>query len=341
MEWVEKAGRTLEEAKELALGELGVAEGDAELVVLAEPRTGLFGRLRGEARVRARVRPAEPRERRTRRTREQRRRTPDAGPRERQERSGGADRSTTRDRSSSPSGGKSPETGATPGGTGTRKRRRRRGGRGSHGGAGSSGASTGTASTDAAGTPVGDGGERESMVAQARTDARGGGSSKAKEAAVSDGVTLEEQSAVAGAFIEELLERYGLDATVTTRTVDEETLEVAVHGEGLGLLVGRKGAALAALQDVTRSVVQARFPGHVDRVLVDVAGYRERRVAALQKFAAQIAAEVLESGSEQALEPMTPADRKVVHDTVATIEGVASSSDGEEPGRFVVISPAS
>lgn len=157
---------------------------------------------------------------------------------------------------------------------------------------------------------------------------------------MADGVTLEEQAEVAKEFIEGLLERYGLTASVEVRELDEQTVELAATGEGLGLLVGPKGATLAALQDVTRTVVQRSFPNRTDRILVDVAGYRERRIAALRRFTQQVAAEVLESGTERALEPMSAADRKVVHDTVVSIEGVVSSSQGEEPHRFVVVSPA-
>ena len=75
--------------------------------------------------------------------------------------------------------------------------------------------------------------------------------------------------------------------------------------------------------------------------VVDVGGYRQRRVAALQKFTQQIANEVLESGGERALEPMSPADRKVVHDTVNEIEGLVTRSEGEDSARHVVIAPAS
>jgi spoIIIJ-associated protein len=158
---------------------------------------------------------------------------------------------------------------------------------------------------------------------------------------VADGITLAEQAEVAKEFIEGLIGRYGLDATVEVRELDEQTVELAATGEGLGLLVGPKGATLAALQDVTRTVVQRRFPHRTDRILVDVAGYRERRIAALQRFTEQVAAEVLESGTERALEPMSAADRKVVHDTVVTIDGVVSSSQGEEPNRYVVVAPGS
>jgi spoIIIJ-associated protein len=157
---------------------------------------------------------------------------------------------------------------------------------------------------------------------------------------VAQGITLQEQAAVAKEFLEGLLDRYGLEATIEVRELDEETVELAAQGEGLGILVGPKGATVAALQDVTRTVVQRHFPNRTDRILVDVAGYRERRAAALRRFAADVAADVLESGSERALEPMSPADRKIIHDTVVTIDGVVSSSQGEEPNRFVVISPA-
>ncbi len=158
---------------------------------------------------------------------------------------------------------------------------------------------------------------------------------------MAEGITLQEQAAVAKEFLEGLLDRYGLEATVDVRELDEETVELAARGDGLGVLVGPKGATVMALQDVTRTVVQKHFPNRTDRILVDVAGYRERRVAALRRFTAEVASEVLDSGSERALEPMSAADRKVVHDTVLTIEGVASSSQGEEPHRFVVISPGS
>lgn len=156
---------------------------------------------------------------------------------------------------------------------------------------------------------------------------------------MAEGISLQEQAAVAKEFLEGLFERYGLEATFEVHELDEETVEVSADGEGLGVLVGPKGTTIAALQDVTRTVVQRHFPTRTDRIIVDVAGYRQRRIAALKRFTEQIAAEVLESGSEQALEPMSPADRKVIHDAVAAITGVTSSSQGEEPYRFVVISP--
>ena len=338
MEWVETKGQSVDEAKERALDQLGVSEQDAELVVLAEPKTGLFGRVRGEARVRARVRPAEPRPKRVRRQRGARSDGRGAG-------EGVAQSRAQSVRAGQMGGGHEPrevrgeekvdegvtaQTKVTP----AARRRRRRRAAGSR--TASAQASEGVARERSNAELVPEGADVH------RASGSAGSSEAAKEEhAVAEEITLAQQAAVAKEFLEGLLDRYGLQATIEARELDEETLEIAAQGEGLGMLVGPKGATLAALQDVTRTVVQKHFPNRTDRILVDVAGYRERRVAALRRFTAQVAAEVLESGTDRALEPMTAADRKVVHDTVVTIEGVTSSSEGEDPRRFVVISPAS
>ena len=121
----------------------------------------------------------------------------------------------------------------------------------------------------------------------------------------------------------------------------DEAVQVAVEGEELGLLVGQGGITLAAIQDLTRTVVQRKAGGHTDRILVDVAGYRARRAEALGRFTAKVVEEVIASGREKALEAMSPADRKVVHDTVNELGGATTRSEGIEPRRFVVISPIS
>jgi spoIIIJ-associated protein len=157
---------------------------------------------------------------------------------------------------------------------------------------------------------------------------------------MAEGMTLEEQGEVGRSFLVGLLGEYGLEATVETRTIDEETIEIAAKGEELGLLVGPRGSTLAALQDITRAVVQRQCPSRTDRILVDVAGYREKRSAALKRFSTQIAEEVIASGQEKALEAMSPADRKAVHDSVNDIEGVVTRSEGEDPNRYIVIAPA-
>jgi spoIIIJ-associated protein len=157
---------------------------------------------------------------------------------------------------------------------------------------------------------------------------------------MAEGMTLEEQGEIGRAFLVGLLAEYGLEATVESRLLDEDTVEIAANGEDLGTLVGPRGSTLAALQDITRAVVQRQCPSRTDRILVDVAGYRERRSAALKRFSVQIAEEVLASGQEKALEPMSPADRKAVHDAINELAGVETRSEGEDPNRHIVIAPA-
>jgi spoIIIJ-associated protein len=157
---------------------------------------------------------------------------------------------------------------------------------------------------------------------------------------MAEGMTLEEQGEIGRAFLTGLLAEYGVEASVETRLLDEETVEIAANGEDLGMLVGPRGSTLAALQDLTRAVVQRQCPSRTDRILVDVAGYREKRSAALKRFSTQIAEEVIASGQEKALEAMSPADRKAVHDAINDLDGVVTRSEGEDPNRYIVIAPA-
>jgi spoIIIJ-associated protein len=155
-----------------------------------------------------------------------------------------------------------------------------------------------------------------------------------------ESLTLEQQGEAATEFVAGLVREFGLDADVNFVEVDEETVQVAADGDDLGLLVGPRGATLAAVQDLTRTFVQRQSEVRTDRILVDVGGYREKRSAALRRFTEGIVEEVRSSGEERALEPMSPADRKVVHDTVNEIQGVETRSDGTEPSRYVVIQPS-
>ncbi len=113
-----------------------------------------------------------------------------------------------------------------------------------------------------------------------------------------------------------------------------------VSGEELGLLVGPGGRTLNAVQDLARVAAQRRLGDHDTRLRVDVAGYRERRNAALTRFAREVAESVRETGSPRSLEPMTSADRKVIHDVLNDEDGVESRSEGEDPNRRIVVVPA-
>lgn len=152
-------------------------------------------------------------------------------------------------------------------------------------------------------------------------------------------MSIEGQAALAEEFVRGVVAGFGISATVSS-TLEDEHIKVSVEGDGVGYLIGPRGSTIDALQELTRTVVQRRGEDASSRVHVDVGGYRARRAAALAAFAQKVAREVLESGEAQSLEPMNPADRKVVHDAVHEVAGVITSSEGEEPRRYVVIRPA-
>ena len=152
-------------------------------------------------------------------------------------------------------------------------------------------------------------------------------------------VALDEQGAVAKEFLDGLVERMDLEAEVTIAQPEEDTIELNLEGPDLGLLIGPKGSTLLAIQDLTRTVVQRKTSAANGRIHVDVSGYRRKRKDALARFSRQVAEEVQATGTRRVLEPMTAADRKIVHDTVNDIEGVMTTSEGEEPRRRVVILP--
>lgn len=149
---------------------------------------------------------------------------------------------------------------------------------------------------------------------------------------------LEEQADSAADFLEELLGHMGIDA-VAEPNLQGDHMYVDIIGDDeddMALLIGRHGQTLDAIQELTRMVVGRHLDERV-RVIVDVEDYRKRRETRLEERAAEVAARVLRAGVEEALEPMNPFERKIVHDAVARIDGVESSSRGEEPDRAVVI----
>ena len=159
--------------------------------------------------------------------------------------------------------------------------------------------------------------------------------------ATTEPVPVEDVRAAAEEFATGLVSAFGLQAT-TSSQVDGSEIEVRIDaaGDGLGLLIGPSGRTLLAIQDLARVAAQRRLGDHDTRLRVDVAGYREKRRAALERFAGEVADLVKQTGVARALEPMPSSDRKVVHDTLTTIDGVASRSEGEDPYRRIIVSPA-
>ena len=300
MEWVETTAKSIEAAQEAALDQLGVGADEAEFEVLEEPRPGLFGRMRGEARIRARVRPA------TVRPKQERRR-----------------------KTKSSKAAAAPKKTAAPSATDT------------------------DTDTDDRHTCVGERIGRSRLLDGVGIDRRPRRSSpnkpknsqQSKEQPMSNDdrpestVTPDEVGTAAVAFMDGLTEAFGLDGSSVLH-IDGLELELNVDGSELGLLVGPGGRTLNAVQDLARVAAQRRLGDHETRLRIDVAGYRERREAALAKFAGDVAEQVRTSGTPRSLEAMSSADRKVIHDVLNDEDGVSSRSVGEDPDRRIIVDPA-
>ncbi len=140
---------------------------------------------------------------------------------------------------------------------------------------------------------------------------------------------------IAADYLEHLLDIADYDGDIDL-DVENDRAIVAIVGTDLQPLVGKHGETLDALQELTRLAVQQKT-GNRSRLMLDVSGHRQARRNELSALATETAATVLDSGEEARLAPMNPFERKVVHDTIAGIDGVHSASEGEEPNRRVVI----
>lgn len=150
-------------------------------------------------------------------------------------------------------------------------------------------------------------------------------------------VSLEQEGEVAADYLEELLDICDLDGDLDL-DVEGDRAVVAIVGADLQSLVGDKGKVLEALQELTRLSVLAQT-GQRSRLMLDIAGHRAARRAELTELGTVTAQGVLDSGEPTRLAPMSPFERKVVHDAVAPVAGVHSESEGEEPHRRVVVLP--
>jgi len=311
MEWVETTGKTLVEAVDSALTALGVDEADLEYEVLQEPKSGLRGKLgMGSARIRARVKPIsreKPNDRRRRRSRE-----------EKGERSEGSDRN--RPRSGAKSGKGKPRSNegnsdsGNDSGNGPAKESARDGDRAEGSG------EAGRRNRRRGGAGRSSGGDRERSVEKSS-------------------VSVEDQAKIAGEFLEGLVGSFGYSGSASS-VIENDDITVSIEGEGLGLLIGPQGVTLVAIEELSRAVLHRACGSGTARLHVDVTGYRAARREALAGFAAQVASRAVETGKEQALDPMNASDRKVVHDALVEFEGVETLSEGDDPRRYVVVRPS-
>jgi spoIIIJ-associated protein len=320
MEWVEVEASSIEAAVQAALEELGLKSVDeAEVEVLQQPEKGFLGVGRQDAIIR--VKPAPKPKKKSRRGR---------GGQGAGGKGGGGSR------------GEKPPQKKTQAQGGGKKGGARQGGGKKNGGRKQGGGKDVVREQKGAAASGGRGDSRGGRRGKAPSKPKEAESVRTAESNTEPDdrppLDAEEQTRVIREFLEGLIAAYGLEGTVETR-IEEDIIYADVTGEQTEALVGPKGSILQSILELLKIVVQ-RKTQHRARIRLDIAGYAERRREALKIYAKRLTEQVLADGGEVMLEPMNPADRKVIHDVVADIEGARSWSEGEEPNRSVIIGVA-
>jgi spoIIIJ-associated protein len=158
-----------------------------------------------------------------------------------------------------------------------------------------------------------------------------------EQPAEASGDLLDDQADAAEDFIHGLLDVLDMDGQAEADIIDE-TIEIRVNGPDMALLIGRHGATLEALQELTRAAVQHQTTSGC-RLVLDIEGYRERQREMLERRARSAAARARKTRRPVSLDPMSSFERKVIHTALADFDGVHTASEGEEPDRKVVIYP--
>jgi spoIIIJ-associated protein len=159
------------------------------------------------------------------------------------------------------------------------------------------------------------------------------------DAAVSEPVDESELAAETRALVTRIADGIGVTGRIDIEE-DAETITVSCAGSDLGMLIGRHGQTIDAVQYLANAVMWRRHPEDRKEVVVDAAGYRDRRRTALEALAVRSAERALSDQEPVELEPMTAVERKVVHLRLKEFDGVETTSEGTEPNRFVVVHPA-
>lgn len=306
MEWVEKTAKSVEEAKEAALDALGVHEDEAEFEVVNEVKTGLFGRVKEDARVRARVRPTTPR------AKEDRRRKRGRGGNTRgRGGKGGQNRQNGGESQSDSTSQTESKKSNTRGGGGRQHDKKPRGNQPAN--------------------------EKQGREASQQTEKK---QEKSQKMSDEPSMPLPQQADLAEDFVSGLAAAMGANVSFAREDVADDEIRITVTGENLGRLIGPRGGTAMAVDDLVRTVLQRHGTSRDGRIRVDIGGLRARRAEALVAFCREQAAAVRDDGMPRVLDPMGGADRKIVHDTIADEDGVDTASEGEDPNRRVIIVPA-
>jgi spoIIIJ-associated protein len=155
-----------------------------------------------------------------------------------------------------------------------------------------------------------------------------------------DDADASEAAADARRLAQQIMESVGVEGRAEVRE-DDEAITVTYSGADVALLIGRHGQMIDAVQYLLNAISHRTYGAERKEVVVDAAGYRERRRATLESLAVRMAREALDTNRRVELEPMTAVERKVVHLRLKEFEGVETTSEGTEPNRYVVVLPAS
>jgi len=161
---------------------------------------------------------------------------------------------------------------------------------------------------------------------------------EAAAAAAEPATEESDQAAESRGLVVQIVETLGVDADVVARD-EPEAIVVTCSGPDVGLLIGRHGQTIDAIQYLLNVIAYRAYGEEKRDVVVDAAGYRARRQATLEALALRVAERVRESGEREELEPMTAVERKVVHLRLKEVAGVGTTSEGMEPNRYVVVVP--
>ena len=304
MEWIETTGSTVDEAKDRALDRLGIAEDDMQFEIIEEGSNSLFRLKRKEARLRARVKPVNTKPKFDRRQRNKKQSRGGKNTNGSGDTKNNNSRKNVKKDNPRESNKKTFNNNKTDKDAANARKKR---------------------DTDIKSTKKGS--------SKTDSEARNNG----KEAVKKNKMNLEEQSEITEDFVSGLLERMGLQARVVS-SIEDNRAVVQAQGLNLGLAIGPRGETVRAITQLAHTMIQRLADGEAEgKLTVDIGGYRERRRTFLAEFAVNQANEVLEDGNPIALDPMNASDRKVVHDAVSDIEGVATRSEGSDYDRYVVI----
>jgi spoIIIJ-associated protein len=159
------------------------------------------------------------------------------------------------------------------------------------------------------------------------------------EAAAADPVDESDLAADARELVTRIVDGIGVTGRIDVGE-DDDVITVSCAGSDLGMLIGRHGQTIDAVQYLANAVMWRRHPEDRKEVVVDAAGYRDRRRTALEALALRSAERALSDREPVELEPMTAVERKVVHVRLKEFEGVETTSEGTEPNRYIVVHPA-